>query len=82
MLKDEYSKLNHIELMTLVYPSNEEQRQDYLIFQFRKKPCIKRDNFTRFTKTGAIPYDKTKKKPDLWQDVIEKSMNPQKRPIE
>ena len=49
------------------------------ISNLEKSLGIKGDNFTRFVKTGAIPYDKTKKKVDLWQDVIYKSMNPRER---
>ena len=81
MLKDEYSKLKPYRADDpSSYPSNEEQRQRlFNISSLEKSLGIKGDNFTRFTKTGAIPYDKSKKKPDLWQDVIYKSMNPIER---
>ncbi len=81
MLKDEYSKLKPYRADDpSSYPSNEDQRARlFNISNLEKSLGIKGDNFTRFVKTGAIPYDKTKKKVDLWQDVIYKSMNPIER---
>lgn len=77
-LKDEYKNLkpyNNYDKTT--YPTDPEQRRRlFNISKLEKDLGIKGDNFTRFVKTGAIPVDTQKKKPDLWQDVIYKSMTP------
>ena len=61
------------------YPSDPEQRGKLMNIQALEKSLgIKHDSWRSFVKTGALPLA-GKKKPDLWKDVIYKSMTPQEK---
>jgi hypothetical protein len=60
------------------YPSDPVQRGKLLnIEKLEKSLGIRSDSWKRLVKTGAIPIGK--KEPDLWKDVIYKSMTPQEK---
>jgi len=57
------------------YPSNPEQRGRLMNIQALEKSLgIPHDSSRSFKKTGALPL--AEKKPDMWKDVIYKSMSP------